>query len=424
MKKIIIFTTTVLFSICSFAQQELGIVGNNNWLKGWTEFDPMGQDYPKITKILSGNITKDLTLSNLETYHLIGEVYVTNNATLTIEPGTIIRASSTEFSSLIVTKGSKIIAEGSIVNPIVFTSDKPINERKSGDWGGVYILGSAPLNTFGSVSKIECSIPSEYRNFGGDSIQDSSGKLKNLRIEFAGKGKNRYQVYDAFTLAGVGEKTTIQSVQVSVSNGNSFKVIGGKIKAERLVSFRSKNSDFDFSQGTNALVENGLAVRNPFFSANSNFRAVTIQPFDKEELTDFTKPKTNVSLINFTMLNDLGAKEDANGLIKEAVLIKEQCEFSLKSSVISGFDSAVLLDEKIQVSDSNLNKIKLQRVFINNCKNNIVTERGGVLNDDLEFYYASKAFGNLYSKTKAEELFVDVQNNKTPDFRIKIGSVN
>lgn len=92
--------------------------------------------------------------------------------------------------------------------------------------------------------------------------------------------------------------------------------------------------------------------------------------------------------------------------------------------MVSGFESALLLDSKISVNDTNLNKIKIQRVFINNCNKNIVSEQGGVVNNDLEFYYAAKSFANIYSKASSDELFVDASNLRTPDFRIKIDRVH
>ena len=79
---------------------------------------------------------------------------------------------------------------------------------------------------------------------------------------------------------------------------------------------------------------------------------------------------------------------------------------------------------KFPESAKNLNKIKLQRVFINNCSKNIVSEQGGVANDDLEFYYAAKVFANIYSNASSEELFVAASNLRTPDFRIKIDGVH
>ena len=423
MKKTILLIALVLSGLSIQAQDNWGIVGGNNWLNGWSSFNPVGKDYPQTTKILTGNISSDLTLTNLETYSLVGEVYVTNNATLKIEPGTVIRANSDQFSALIITKGSKIIAEGQVINPVVFTSDKPVNARKAGDWGGIFILGNAPINTFGSMSRIESSIPSNFVVGGGDNTADNSGVMKNVRIEFAGKGKDRYAVYDALTLVGVGSGTIFESIQVSMSNGNAFKFIGGNPKASKLVAYRCKSSDFDFTQGVIANINNGLAIRNPYFSASSNYRAVTINAYINKDLTDFSKPSTNVTLDNFTIVNETDGKV-ADGLVKEAIYINKDCYFDFKNSVVTGFASSLYLDGKIPVEEEGLSKIKLKRIFINNCKKNIVSENGGVTNDDLESYYGNPSYGNRYSGIKSEDLFVDANNPKTPDFRIKIGSIN
>ena len=57
-------------------------------------------------------------------------------ATLTIEPGTVIRGSKANKGALIIEKGAKIIAEGTPENPIVFTSNQDAGSRSYGDWGG------------------------------------------------------------------------------------------------------------------------------------------------------------------------------------------------------------------------------------------------------------------------------------------------
>lgn len=425
MKKTIVLILLALSGLTLQAQDDWGIVGRTNWLNGWSSFNPVAKEYPQTTKILTGNIASDLTLSNLETYNLVGEVYVTNNAKLTIEPGTVIRASSSEYSALIITKGSKLIAEGQVINPIVFTSDKPTGEKKPGDWGGIFILGNAPINTFGNMVRIESNIPSNFRAGGGTIPTDNSGSIKNVRIEFAGKGSDRYATYDALTMIGVGSGTILESVQTSFSNGNGFKFTGGETKASKLVSYRCKGSDFLFTQGAISTIENGLALRNPFFSTTTNFRGITIKAYENRDLTDLTMPVTNVNLNNFCVVNetDLGGKK-ADGLIKEAIYVNSECLFTIKNSIISGFDSSLLLNSKIEVIAENLSKIKLQRLFINNCKTNIASENGGVNNQDLEVYYGTPSFGNRYSTTPSQDLFVDANNPKTPDFRIKIGSIN
>lgn len=142
---IFLFVTGSLFS-----QQEKGIVGSENWLNNWTDFKPNQSDYGEPTKILAGNISENTTLIKSEVYLLLGNVFVNNGATLTIEPGTVIMGDYKSNGSLTVTKGAKIVASGLQTDPIVFTSNRTV--KRAGDWGGVVLLGEAPTNKFGNGS--------------------------------------------------------------------------------------------------------------------------------------------------------------------------------------------------------------------------------------------------------------------------------
>src|SRR5688572_10593127 len=75
------------------------------------------------TITLQGKIDKDTTLRASNSYILNGLVYITNNATITIEPGTVIKGQFTDpVGGLVITRGAKIKAEGTVDKPIVFTS--------------------------------------------------------------------------------------------------------------------------------------------------------------------------------------------------------------------------------------------------------------------------------------------------------------
>ena len=151
------------------AQQEKGIVGYNNWMSSWTEFQPNKVDYGEPTQILSGDITEDTKLLKKNTYLLLGSVFVTDSTSLTIEPGTVIIGDFKTNGSLTISNGSKIIAEGLETDPIIFTSNRGV--KKQGDWGGIFILGDAPTNKFGNESAIDFGLkPSSYKNvsYGGD----------------------------------------------------------------------------------------------------------------------------------------------------------------------------------------------------------------------------------------------------------------
>jgi hypothetical protein len=101
------------------AQQLKGIIGQDNWTNNWTNFKPATTEYNEATTILTGIISSDMVLKRTNTYVMIGVVYVTNKATLTIEAGTVIRGDKQTCGTLVITKGSKIMAEGNETAPII-----------------------------------------------------------------------------------------------------------------------------------------------------------------------------------------------------------------------------------------------------------------------------------------------------------------
>ena len=125
MKKItIIISAFLLITFSVKAQQEKGIIGSTNWLNNWTEFKPNKKEYGEANRILTGNISVNTKLEKKNIYLLQGSVYVTNNAVLTIDPGTVILCDSESNASLVITKGATLIADGLETDPIVFTSNK------------------------------------------------------------------------------------------------------------------------------------------------------------------------------------------------------------------------------------------------------------------------------------------------------------
>jgi hypothetical protein len=109
-------------------------------------------------------------------------------------------------------------------------------------------------------------------------------------------------------------------------------------------------------------------------------------------------------------------------LIKDAVRVAENSFLELKRSVISGFNPAVILDANIEVTATNLKKIKLEQLYINSCKGNIFTEFNPN-NEELENWYGNSAFFNVYDKQNNSEAFLDAFNEKRPDFRLKISKI-
>ena len=382
MKKIILITVTLILAVqVVFAQQEKGIVGKTNWLNNWTEFETNRTDYGEPTQILAGNISENTTLTKGEVYLLLGSVFVTNNATLTIEPGAVILGDFETNGSLTISRGSKISAEGYKTDPIVFTSNRSV--KRAGDWGGVIILGDAPINRYGSGS-IATHFPylngSDYQNtnYGGDNIEGNSGTMKYVRIEYAGKRVSQDIYFSGLLLASVGTGTVLEHIMVSNSGDDAFLVWGGNIALNNLVSFKAKGSDFKFSYGTHYLTF----------------------------LTDS---------------EDLEAAIEMN-LIHEAVYIGDGAKLKMTKSVLSGFNPAVVLDKNTIVNQESLERVALTEMYFNNCKGNIFVD-GNSNNDDLENWYGNRGFFNVYAKSSNKETFISSEGYKKPDFRLRINKI-
>lgn len=423
MKRSIQMLAVLLFVVCEInAQQEKGITGFNSWLNNWTEFKPNKVDYDEVSQILTGNISSDTKLSKKNVYLLQGNVYVTNNATLTIEPGTVIMGDSESKAALIVTKGASIVANGLETDPIVFTSNKAL--RKAGDWGGIIILGDAPTNKFGGVSSVNFDTDANLSSYGGNNPASNSGILKFVRIEFAGAKIKGGDNFNALLLAGVGNKTVLENIMVSYSASDSFEILGGDLNLTKLISFKSSNDDFKFNYGTQCRIENSLAIRASYLTSSAGSRCMNVLSYNKKEEVDFTKKHTFVTARNLTLVNNSqNVKADIeSGLIKEGVYIAENASIDFKKSVISGFNPAILLDDAININDENLKKIKLEQMYFNLCKGNIFVENISN-NEDLESWYGNAAFSNVYSKAENSETFIDYMNEKRPDFRLRIGGI-
>lgn len=418
-------TSVFLLAFGFLFSQEKGIIGSENWLNNWTEFSPSKIQYNTPTQILSGNISQDITLKKKDTYLLLGDVFITDSTTITIEPGTIILGDFKTKGSLIVTQGSKIMAQGTSTDPIIFTSSKSI--KKPGDWGGIFILGDAPTNKFNGQSSLSrgfYTATPAYLNYGGEEVDSNSGVLSYVRIEFAGKRTKKYGFFSGLTLAGVGQSTIIDNIMVSYCEGNSFDFLGGYLNMNKLISFRSSIHDFVFNNGVQSNIVNSLAVKSPYVSGAEASKAINVLAYDVADEADFTKLQTTVKAKNLTIVNvsnDIEYDKQV-GLVNEAIFIGNHTNFSIDKSVISGFKPAVVLDIKIKLNTENLDKIKFTSTYFNNCTGNIFL-KNTANNDDLENWYGNRAFDNVYSKGPDSETFINSKSIKEPDYRLRINKI-
>jgi hypothetical protein len=408
MKKFILVILITLFSKSLVGQQTVGIFGENNWTNLWTNLNPKTTEYNDATEILNGDITENKTLFKKNVYILNGIVCVKNNATLTIEAGTVIKGELETDAALIISRNAKIIANGSLTDPIVFTSNKPSGQRKAGDWGGIAILGDAPINVLGGESNLEFVNPNISGTYGGANINSDSGILNFVRIEFAGKKIGLNKNFNGITIAGVGKKTVLNNIQVSFSDDDSVECLGGNVFLNNIVSYKATDDDFDFTQGTQVSLSNSLVLRNPFISSPTISRCLEVENYAVRQNTDFSKPNTNIFASNITLIN---TEANETGLVKEAIYIAENCNLRLQSSLVYGFAQGIILDDKILQKDV-AKKIILDNTKFDSCK--VVAKYDTItVEDELDFNFLP------IEKTTQVNLFKEPNLKKTIDFRMK-----
>ncbi|MDX6191216.1 hypothetical protein SGQ83_17820 [Flavobacterium sp. Fl-318] len=414
----LVFITLISTFILHAQQQQKGIIGTTNWMNNWTNFKPFANEYNEATNIIAGTINKDTKLLKRNTYQLVGVVYVTNNATLTIEPGTVIRGDDKTCGTLVITNGSKIMAEGLETDPIIFTSNKEKTERRPGDWGGIIVLGKAPINTLGGLHTLPFDLEPLLNHYGGPDAEDNSGILKYIRIEYAGRKLSALKELNGLSLAGVGRKTVLNNIQISYSNDDSFECYGGDLNLTNLISYRTTDDDFDFTQGAQINISNSIAIRHPFSSDVSGSRCFEVDSYDKIQNTDMSKKLTHINASNITLVN---LEENNQGLVRESIYIKENTFFNLTNSIVSGFSPFVLLEENIGNGTVNLSKITFKNIIANNCNGGVTSESSGT-NASLQNWYDQPEFAIRYSKLKNSELFTTPNIKGNPDFRANVNN--
>jgi hypothetical protein len=277
------------------------------WTENWVNWDPQNTFYAAPTVTVNSRITTNTTWTKNNVYLLQGIIYVDSTVTLTIEPGTVIRGDKqTQISSLVISRGATIIANGTACNPIVFTSSEAINQRTKGDWGGLTILGKATSNKGDNVpiEGIQASAPGDNSGrYGGTVNTDNSGILRYIRIEYAGYAIATDNELNSITFGGVGSGTTVDYIQTSFGNDDAFEWFGGTVNCKHLVAYRTLDDDFDTDEGYSGTVQFALAVKDPNVADNNTSSTSEGFESDNNAASPFTiLPKTSPTFYNVTQI--------------------------------------------------------------------------------------------------------------------------
>ncbi len=394
-----------------------------------------GPGTPAETLILEGRITANKVLKATNTYKLRGLVYVTNGATLTIEPGTKIVGEKSKMGGLIITRNSKIIADGTLEKPIVFTSEEANPQR--GDWAGLVLLGNAPTNSSFNgqegIGEIEGGINNSeglglYGRGAGSNVADNSGILRYVRIEYAGYAFLPDKEINSLTFGGVGNGTIVDHIQVSYSNDDSFEWFGGTVNCTHLISYRALDDDFDSDNGYSGKVQFGIIIRD---SAVADISKAEGFESDNDANGSQLKPQTKAVFSNITVLGPKAELNNiGNSLFLAGAQIRRNSSLSLFNSIIMGWPTGILIDaSKGSPTDKNIGAgLDIQNNIIAGCPVPIgyaasTSQPTGATAATMLAWFNTPAFGNTIVPKNSDVKLGDAFNYSKPDVNPLAGSI-
>jgi hypothetical protein len=250
---------------------------------GWTLASVKGQlggtdqtpDEPSaeapIVKV-SANISQDTEWTKDNVYQLDTRVTVLDGVTLTIEAGTIIKGnaelSGANAAVLMIARGGKLMAEGTADEPIIMTSTDDdiqpgdlsgttLTADDRGKWGGLVILGKAPVSAKTDDPQIEGVDAADTNGrYGGSTASDNSGIIKYVSIRHGGAEIAAGSEINGLTLGGVGTGTTIENIEVYSNSDDGVEFFGGTVNVKNVLIYTVGDDGLDVDQSYAGTVDN------------------------------------------------------------------------------------------------------------------------------------------------------------------------
>ncbi len=314
-------------------------------------------------KRVNGRVNKDITFTKDQKWLIDSVVSVDGGATLTIEPGTTVYfrtySNADRLSRLAIARGSKIMAEGTRAEPIVFTSDKVLtNNAVRSDWGGLSLFGAAATNAGSTVLL-------DGLRYGGSANADNSGVLRYVRVEYSGKGG-----FHSLGLYGVGSGTRVEYFQSYESYNNALRLRGGRVSLKYIAGIQHG--------GYGIWADEGWQGNGQFWIFQTNIKATLIPvnywnqarsvEFRNDETLFDKQPQTTFRVSNVTLIGN-GYADGTDYGTRRGVRIRRGAQGFMHNTIITEFPSDAMRVEDLPVETLGVNTIIANMHAYNNFLN-------------------------------------------------------
>jgi len=307
-----------------------------------------------VVTISAGNInTSNNHWTADKIWEIDGIVNVPSGVTLTIDAGTYIKAkpnsTNTPTGVLVVQKGGKLNANGTDSAPVVFTSYKlldcsPFTKAAPGDFGGVVILGDAPINTASGTATIEGLSGSQYE-YGGTNSAHNGGSLTYVRIEYGGfdlLAPNSGNEINGLTLGGVGNGTVLDHIQVSYGKDDAFEFFGGTVNASNIIAFAQDDDGFDFDNGYVGTITNALALADINSTHSTSGGSSDTNGIE----LDNNSTGTATTLLTHPIINGLTivGVSSSNTLYENGIHVRRHGQLTVNDGIVVGYPRGIYVE--------------------------------------------------------------------------------
>jgi hypothetical protein len=287
---------------------------------------------------VSGNITTNTHWGPKPcTVNLAGGILVTSPAVLTVDPGVVVQGikNPANPAALIILRGAKLDANGTSADPIVFTSNQAPGARDIGDWGGISLNGSAPVNFPSGEGSAE-GLPPGLALYGGPDVADNSGRLRFVRVEFSGVEFSPDNELNVLTQNGLGSGTIVDHVQAHRGNDDCFEWFGGTVREKYLYASACRDDYFDWQIGFRGSLQFGIAHQSVAGVDGSGRNGIEA---DNNEFGFDNLPRSNPRMCNLTMI---GAAPQGLVISGSGANLRRGTAGTVSNTIFEGWNTACL----------------------------------------------------------------------------------
>jgi hypothetical protein len=308
------------------------------------------------------------------------------------------------------------------------TSSQAFGQRQRGDWGGLIMLGRAPVNVAANTNNntnaagtffIEGLSATDDGLYGGTDPNHNCGTLRYVRVEYAGSILSPNNETNAFTWGGCGKQTVADHLQAIYGLDDSFEWFGGNADAKYLVGGLGADDYVDYQLGYTGRIQFGIFYQSPDARGNRGIEG------DNSEYNQGAEPFSNPTMFNLTFVGSgQPGFDEANS---PAVFLRRGSRGSLNNIVTTNFySSAIDINDAATQAQADAGSVTMNGIL--SWGNNVGTRGANTIEGQITPAYSlSYAKGEKGNGAGKNFLFLDPLLSRPaeysdPDFAGLFGS--